>query len=509
MRRQERLRPQGIKVLSLFFIDHVENYAPTDSPIRQIFSEAFDEFKRDYPTWASKNPAQVQAAYFATRKRRGGEIESVESTGTTEADEAEFELIMRQKERLLSFDEPTAFIFSHSALGEGWDNPNVFFICALRNVGSEIQRRQQVGRGMRLAVDQNGSRVLDDRVNLLTVVANEPYENYVEGLQREIQDDFGPTQVPPPPIRADQGSARLIKERFASPEFLELWAKIRRRTKYSVSIDSNSLVFQTTLALSGLKVTTPQVRITKAEVSVGKEDVLVAARSGSSTVPIQDTSLLPNIVQMMAFLMEHTSPPVRITRHSLLAILDGLPQRQTALDNPQEFASLAVATIKEVLADLLVNGVKYHPTGEVWEPELFEEEWEEFMKTVGTPIRGLYDRVFVQSQIEEDFAKDLDRMEEVKLLLKLPRGFEVETPVGRYNPDWAIVWEGRDEHGEKVEGPRLYLVRETKGTIRLDQLQHSNERRKVICGRRHFTDALGVDFKVVTSARDLPDGGWP
>src|SRR5439155_18709331 len=164
------------------------------------FVKAFNEIRAKYAGWKNIDPKQVQAAYFAQKQRKSGVVDMLDTvTGKTKEDEAAYDLIMKDKERLLSFDEPVAFIFSHSALREGWDNPNVFQICTLNQTASEVKKRQEVGRGVRLAVDQTGERVRDEKINVLTVVANESYECYVEQLQSEIQEEYGQEGLPPKP----------------------------------------------------------------------------------------------------------------------------------------------------------------------------------------------------------------------------------------------------------------------------------------------------------------------
>jgi type III restriction enzyme len=233
--RQARLRERGIKVLSLFFIDKVDNFVRDDGLIRKLYVKAFNELKPKYLEWSGADPMAVQASYFANKTRKSGEVEFQDSTGRSKEDEAAFDLIMRAKEKLLSFDEPVAFIFSHSALREGWDNPNVFQICTLREVGSETERRQQVGRGIRLPVDQSGDRVRDETVNVLTVVASESYQRFVEGLQSEIEREYGPEGVPPPPPdKRKRTTIKLRKNYHLNPEFKALWERIKHKTQYAV-----------------------------------------------------------------------------------------------------------------------------------------------------------------------------------------------------------------------------------------------------------------------------------
>ena len=204
--KQKKLKVNGIKVLSLFFIDRVDNFIGTPPPergtgsvdglypgiIRELFDQAFDELKGKYPDFAELKAGGVRAAYFAQKNRRGGAVEILDSTtGQSTEDRAAYNLIMKDKERLLSFAEPVSFIFSHSALREGWDNPNVCQICTLNQTVSEVKKRQEVGRGMRLIVNQQGVRVLDPKLNVLTVIANESYEQFVDGLQKEMEEEFG------------------------------------------------------------------------------------------------------------------------------------------------------------------------------------------------------------------------------------------------------------------------------------------------------------------------------
>ena len=201
-RKQAKLKPAGIKVLSLFFIDRVANYRDDDGIIRRLFIEEFNRLKASSPHWASQDVTEVHSGYFAGSRPRGGGISWEDTSGQTEKDQEAYDLIMKDKERLLSFDNKVAFIFTHSALREGWDNPNVFQVCTLNQTVSNLKKRQEVGRGVRLAVDQAGDRTHDPQVNVLTVVANESYEQYVATLQSEIVEEYGADEAPPPPPNA-------------------------------------------------------------------------------------------------------------------------------------------------------------------------------------------------------------------------------------------------------------------------------------------------------------------
>lgn len=272
-RRQRRLNDQGIKVLSLFFIDKVDNYAPDDGKLKLMFVKAFDEIKQRYEEWKDVKADDVQKAYFATKTKKTGETEVLDSTGKTKQDDEAFNLIMREKERLLSFDEPVSFIFSHSALREGWDNPNVFQICTMREVGSDTERRQQVGRGVRLPVNQDGDRIQDEQINVLTVIASETYERFVGGLQSEIEREYGTEGVPPPPPnQRKRKTIKLRKQFLLKPEFKELWEKIKHKTRYSVQIDTAKLVTDTVAELEEATISKPRITVSKANIRVDEAE---------------------------------------------------------------------------------------------------------------------------------------------------------------------------------------------------------------------------------------------
>ena len=508
--KQERLRPEDIKVLSLFFIDRVDNYRANDGIIRSLFRKCFDELKLEHEKWEDVDAEEVQAAYFAQRRTRAGEIIYEDSkTGEAQKDVEAYDLIMRDKERLLSFEEPTCFIFSHSALREGWDSPNVFQICTLNQTVSEMKKRQEIGRGVRLAVDQAGDRNYEKKVNILTVVANESYTRYVERLQTETEEEYGDRRLPPPPANArKRGAAKLRKEYTLKPEFKELWNRIKHKTRYAVTIDTDLLIQEVVSALDESEIRPPRIAITKAQLQVNQaddEEVFSAMQmSGAKTlISLAGRYPLPDMVNVMMHMLENTTPPMRLTRKTLLNIFTRTRKQQEARDNPHEFASAAVRLIKQKLIDQLVNGIKYEKIDEYYEMCQLEAEIETWKKHLIPVDNSLYDHVIFDSDVEKEFVEGLERRKEVKLYLKLPAFFTVPTPIGEYNPDWAIVFEPHNEFGEPTGEQRLYLVRETKSSTDPDDLR-PDEDRKVRCGKRHFEDALGVDYKVVTSVDELP-----
>ena len=562
LRKGSRLKDRGIKVLSLFFIDRVENF--TGEPefdgdrkgmIRRVFDKAFDEIKQRYPEWRSVAAADVRAAYFASKRRRGGDVEWLDSADGRDKkeDQAAYDLIMRDKEALLSFPAPddddetlrkkqVAFIFSHSALREGWDNPNVFQICTLNQTASLTKKRQEVGRGVRLAVNQAGDRVRDDQVNILTVIANESYAGYVKNYQdeiafeyraeiearygkpigdlsdderRKIEEEYGHGILPPPPRQAGRRKAKLNKQRVLSEEFKALWDRIKHKTRYQVQIDTEKLLADVLPEIERADIKPPRVTITKAQVKVDEEGLFEAMQLSATrtAVDLAGRYPLPNVIELMANLMEHTTPPVKVTRATLLELFRRVANRQPILDNPHDWAAAAVRILKEKLADHLVLGIKYEKTGDWYAMEQILEgaEVEMFAKYLVEPdeTKGqtIYDLVPCDSGIEQQFVQDLENRSDVRMYVKLPKWFTVPTPVGLYEPDWAIVLDPPDGQGK----PLLYFVAETKESPHLGTLR-GNARRKIECAAAHFGSkqykkqgALeGVDYKVVSSANELP-----
>lgn len=260
--KQELLRPHGIKVLSLFFIDRVANYVSDGALIKRIFDEAFERLKRNLPEFAGKSAAQVREGYFAKKKATKTEGETfVDEAPDEDSERAAYELIMKQKERLLSFEEPVAFIFAHSALREGWDNPNVFQICALREIVSENQRRQTIGRGLRLPVKQDGLRFNDRSLNTLTVIANESYANYVSRLQKEYEATGDMLPSIPADASAKETASRNNRI-FDSRDFKNFWNKLIQKTEYDIRLDEEALIADCVMRLNATVFPEPSIVIT-------------------------------------------------------------------------------------------------------------------------------------------------------------------------------------------------------------------------------------------------------
>lgn len=502
-RKQARLKPHGIKVLSLFFIDKVNNYAAEDGVIRVLFDKCFNELKQEprYAEWRDKRAADVQAAYFAQSKKGGKSVYEDSKTGEAQRDAAAYQLIMKDKERLLSFDEPTCFIFSHSALREGWDSPNVFQICTLNQTASEIKKRQEIGRGVRLAVNQDGKRVHDGQLNLLTVIANDSYASYVRQLQAEVAQEFGSAVRAPRPRNArERGVARPNKEMMLTPAFQELWERIKHKTRYKVAVDTEALISEVVAALDAASIELPQISIGRGRVVADEEDNFSVQHTGEGSFAYR-VSGRANVIGYMEHRLAHTTPAMRLTRRTLLQILKRTRNQQAAIDNPSEFAKVAVGFIREKITQQLIDGIKYEPIGEAYEMRLLDCELESWKDCMVPASRSVYDAVIYDSEVERAFVEALERRDDIRCYLKLPAFFTVPTPIGDYNPDWAIVKEVHDAFGVPT-GEKLYLVRETKGTGDASQLRQSEEQ-KLRCGERHFREALSVDYDVVASAGDV------
>jgi len=483
--------PEGrrVKILSLFFIDRVANYADENGKIRQWFIEAYEEYAQldEYKPLALPPVEFVHSGYFA-RDREGPK----DTHGATKADDEAYALIMRDKERLLSLSEPLRFIFSHSALREGWDNPNVFQICTLNETQSELKKRQEIGRGLRLPVMETGERCFDTNVNILTVLANESYEDFASKLQNEIEVEcgieFGKNRIENARARR---TARLKKNWKLDQNFLELWERIKHKTRYSVEYDSRVMIERAASALSDMEpVERPVISVQRREIQMSEEGVGVGGMLSDRTELFSRVFSVPDMIR---YLQKETE----LTRNTISRILIESRTLDNAAINPQQYLDRAAKSLKQTLSEIVADGIKYERIeGSEYEMMLFEEnEIVGYLSKMIEVNNSIYDAIEFDSEIEKSFAEGLDRRSDIKLFIKLPRWFKVETPVGDYNPDWAIV---KQPEGEDA---KLYLVRETKGTGDLHKLR-PDEANRIRFGKAHFRE-LGVDFKHVTSPEEV------
>jgi len=590
--KELRLNPKGIKVLSLFFIDKVSNYRQYDEDKNPINGKFANWFEEEYLA-ISKKPKYknlfediknldddvktIHNGYFSKDKK--GIFKDSKSNVKGELrgnkdDEDTFSLIMKDKEKLLSFKSPLRFIFSHSALKEGWDNPNVFQICTLNETNSVMKKRQEIGRGLRICVNQEGERVQGFDVNTLTVMANESYEDFARGLQEEIEKEEGikfgvieehyfanitvekddgeleyfgainsenlfkyllekeyidqkgkvqnslkldikedkfelPTQyenlreeitskivkIAGTSIVKDANekiTIKLNKEVFLGEDFKELWEKIKYKTTYRVDFDIEKLIDECAKRIEN-------------EATVGKIKYLYSKATNKITkvgVQIDEDSLkeqyidseiidykLPDIV---TYLQNET----KLMRKDIVDILIKSNKLQSFKNNPQKFIDKVIEIIKKTMSIFIVDGIKYQKIGDefYYAQECFEEkELSGYLSTnlfKNSEKKSIYDYTIYDSDIEKSFAKKFNDSDNVKLFTKLPSWFKINTPLGGYNPDWAILIEKDNEE-------KLYFVVESKGSdLGLDI--KNMEKAKIDCGKEHFK-AISEDIKFVQS----------
>ena len=507
-----QLKPRGIKVLSLIFVDRVASYRRYEAETKQRqpgpFAVWFEEIFAEYaarPENAGLIPfaaGQVHDGYFSQDKANPA---GKDTRGDSALDRDTYALIMRDKERLLSLDEPLQFIFSHSALREGWDNPNVFQICTLNETRSDVKKRQEIGRGLRLPVDAHGVRVRDKALNLLTVVANESYEDFSAALQREIQEETGVEFVGRTRDAAQRRPLRLSKELTPAnyPAFFEIWERLKHRTRYRVAYQTADLIAGAVAELQDRHKTPathrPRLQARKAALTyttAGIEGQLVREHH-QEVAPTQYS--LPDVYGYL-------QSRVEVTRPTIFQILKQSGRYDELLINPQMFLDHVVGAIRRTLNRLLVDGIKYEKlAGREYAMQLFEdEEVEQYVSNLyetKNPARTLYNYVPVDSHTEKSFAASCDVADTVRFYFKLPRGFLIPTPLGHYRPDWAVVLEG---------DRRVYFVVETKGTAGQatpvnQQALRGTEELKIKCGTEHFAvlEPLGLEYQVKTELKDV------
>ena len=561
------LRPDGIKVLTLFFIDTVADYRQYDEDgssvpgrLARMFEAIYERKKNDpkYKTLFGSIEKELPAAevhdgYFA--KDSQGRIKDTRDTkasvNSRDAKDA-FDLIMKDKERLLSLGEPLKFIFSHSALREGWDNPNVFQVCSLRAMSSERQRRQTLGRGLRICVGSDGNRNRDPDVNVLTVIAGESYADFAARLQTEYEDEgvvFGRverhdfarleddggqiigqdvsdrlhdalqesgyldsrghitdalrTAIRDGNVQIPEGFAAnaaeilaLLKDRAGrridvsdaaekvtvrpqrsvidSEAFAELWRRVRDRTTYRVAFDSHRLIDACVRTLERLDpVDRARMRWTIGDIRVARSGVETSDDVATDTRYLDEVGAA--IPDVLGLLQERTG----LTRATVAAVLNRSGRTAELRTNPQAVIKLVGDVIENEKQMAMVDGIRYERTDTVWAQTLFDREFERDLKTLMEGgSKSTTDYVPVDGSVERTFLKDLIAEESVKLFAKLPREFKVPTPLGNYEPDWAVLV---DVAGED----RLYLVVETKGDL-LPSARRSRENAKIDCGKAHF-----------------------
>lgn len=603
--RERQLYAKGIKVLSLFFIDHVENYRlyEQDGTRNGKFAEMFEEeyvrvVEEMKPTFAdeaymrylSLQPvSKAHNGYFSQDKKTGNFVNSKIAKGAEGSnDESAYELIMKNKERLLSLDEPTRFIFSHSALREGWDNPNVFQICTLKNTANEISKRQEVGRGMRLCVNKHGERQDADvlgsgvfDVNILTVIASESYEQFAKQLQKEISELVSSRPVVITPtlfvdyvyetaegnkVKITDKAARNIynelirkdyidndghltetyheakrndslelgddfqpilsgivqtldsvfdatrkisiedsrkpkeanfdEEKFKKKQFQELWKRINVKTYYKVDFETEELIAKSIDALDKhLSVTEIRIVVEHGMMEEIRDKEQLEAGTAMKQTKSKTQKLRESVGSHVKYdLIGRLVMETGLTRKTLVAILKGI-RSETFYQfrmNPEEFIRKTANIINDEKAMAVVQKICYERTGNTYDVDVFTESTLRGKVGINAieSTKSLYDLVVVDSEgVEKNFAEALELHEEVAVYTKLPKGFYINTPMGRYNPDWAIAFnEGTVKH--------IYFIAETKGNEWQRSQLRGAEEAKLECAARHF-EAISQGGNVV------------
>jgi type III restriction enzyme len=568
--KEEQVQGMGLKVLSLFFLDRVDNYRiHTDDGYElgqyaEWFEEMYAEVAKEYRTTLFPNGipdvGAVHDGYFSKDKK--GVMK--DTSGSTAADDDTYTLIMRNKKRLLDLDNPLKFIFSHSALREGWDNPNVFQICTLNESVSTLKKRQEIGRGLRLPVNQNGERVFDEYVNNLVVVVNESYQDFVSTLQTEFEEDCGvvfgrlPTEcfagilievdgeehalsrqesetiwehlkskgwiaddgfildtfgksveshTFAVPEVFQSGTLDIIKtieqhqikshiddynkkvrvkvneQVMLDPEFESFWNTVNTRTIYNVTYDTEDLISRAAKAISEMESIVPlRLRSNLVDIDIKDSGVDAQMVRTPQMEARANATRLPDV-------LSYIQSKVELTRSTISLILKRSGRLMEFPVNPQSFMDACVKQIRDVLHRLVIEGIQYERLDQVsYEMSKFREDEHklEFANDRVVPTsKSVYDYILYDSGVEKKFAEDLNSMKDVKYFIKLPAWFKVPTPIGTYNPDWAIL---------KENGRIVYMIRETKSTK--DKLKlRIPETDKIKCGEKHFL-ALGVDYAV-------------
>ena len=572
LNKELKLTTLGIKVLSLFFIDKVANYRFYDAEGKAQKGKYAVMFEEEYRKLIKKPKYQslfgdvdveslvdaVHDGYFSSDKSGKTKDQYKDTNGVTQADEDTYRLIMRDKEKLLSFNSKLKFIFSHTALKEGWDNPNVFQICTLNETKSVIKKRQEIGRGLRIAVNQDGERVHGFEVNTLTVMANESYEDFVTQLQKEIEEDEGikfgvvekhtfanilietadhqqaflgaepseklwehllnvgyidkqgklqdklridikenavdlPAELTDyaPQITAtlkkvagnlnvknaaDKGEVLLNKAVYLGEDFKQLWELIKYKTTFKLNFDVDALVKACVEKIKNeLVVGKAKFIYEKGKTVIGRDGITINEVHEQQHVFDSHDFILPDVV---SYLQNET----QLTRKTVVDILLQCGRLQDFKNNPQKFVDEVAAIIKRQMRQFIVDGISYTKIGNehFYAQELFEEQ--ELIgylnKNMLEATKSVYDHVIYDSGVEAEFASAFEKSADVKVYAKLPAWFKIDTPLGSYNPDWAVLVNQDDEE-------KLYFVVESKGSIS-DEFLRPAEKAKIDCGRQHF-----------------------
>lgn len=506
-KKVQALKDTGIKVLSLFFIDSVANYRLYDSEGNFFKGKLAIWFEKAFSQWKAHNPglipfeaSEVHNGYFSSDKIGKGKDKKdiwTDTKGTTAKDSDTYSLIMKDKERLLSIEEPLQFIFSHSALREGWDNPNIFQICTLNESKSDLKKRQEIGRGLRLSVNAEGVRVQDKDINILTVIANETYEDFSKALQKEIQQETSVTfndriknAREKVVIRKNK---KLIPENF--PLLFDIWDKISRQTRYFVNYSTEELISHSVCAIQHMPTTvrptldSQTTRLNYSEKGI-KGDLKEINRKGIET----ESYSIPDIYG-------YIQSKVNITRNTIYEILTRSGRLEEVMIDPQIYLDRVVSCIQQAFNHLLTEEIYYEEIkGKAFDITLFDlEEKETFVANlfrVTQTEKTIFNYIPVNSHAEREFAAACEADENVQFFFKLPQGFYVPTPVGNDMSGWAVIL-GNDS--------KKYFVVQIPESINVQVPATNLYQIKVNCMAKHFAlfRPLGIEYRLATMTKDL------
>jgi type III restriction enzyme len=512
--KSQKLAADGIKCLSLIFIDKVSNYMGEDPVIKNLFVE---KFKAIYPEYHDgKIPTDqyihdVQGSYFA--QKASGEFSDTE--GGIKEQSKIYELILKGKEELLTISNNVQFIFSHSALGVGWDNPNVFNIATLNTAYSEIRKRQEIGRGLRICVNQQGQRVYDDlntadedRINKLTVIPNESYETFVAQYQEEIKAVYGTTNAGSALTHThlgkemDKVSFKRNKSETIDAAFKRFWKAMAKKTDYSLAFTEADLIAKSIERINEIDIPDYVIEASSHMINAitedGKEDTFSGAESIKQKAKFTALDLV-----------EELSENTGLSYTAIFSVVNGLKNRDQMVKNPPRFVHEAAAKIREVELGEMIRGLTYHETSESFPFDFndYVKNITDDKKIIDTPKRGVFDKMLVDSDIERKFSIGADNDTEVVCFLKLPNWYRIPVPNvynndGWYEPDFGIVMKRKElKNGSEHE---YYFVIETKGTnnIRDRKALTESEIFKIRCAIEHFK-ALGIEAQYKAPVNDF------
>jgi len=508
--KKQKLKEKGIKCLSLIFIDKVANYVSDEPIIKNLFIKKYKEI---YPEFHdNKEPTaehieMIQGSYFAKTAKN----EFTDNETSMRKNKDVFDAILKDKQGLLSFGDSVSnqieFIFSHSALGVGWDNPNIFNIATLSNSFSEIKKRQEIGRGLRICVNTDGQRVYDklnvddgERINQLTVIPNETYETFVTQYQEEIKEVYGLGKMGAEMTHTHKGEKqnevhfKRSKDDTINKAFKRFWNALAKKTDYTVGFDDDTLVSRSIEAINKVEIADYVAEVSSRTIGAITEDGIEDKFGGKENYKLK-AHFSP------LDLMEELSENTGLSYSATYKILKDIKHTEF-IKNPPQFIHQVSALIKNIELEEMIRGLDYHLTDET-----FPFEFNDFVKQVNdsdyrdTPNRGFYNRMLTDSDIERSFALGADLDDEIICFMKLPSYYKIPTPIGNYNPDFGIVMKRKSlRNGKESE---FYFVIETKGTNDINDKKALKESEiyKIECALKHFA-TLGVEVQYKAPVKD-------